>query len=330
MARDLHLESTGKAPVVPVFRLRLSMFSLVLAASVGAAPRILPVHDAHGSWRGDQFPPVEVDREGSVREIDGVRWGFRRVDLPQGTWAAYPTRARVDLSTVRRVFYVVNPFKWYAWHSAFFFELAPGGIRNQVPVAADGTRLTSESRGLVLTFEARMRAAEEYDAGKAEGGAYRAVYNLTSWEDYRQQCVDVYGQSLRSYELALSPEERRDLFTRVVDGALAAGVSQPYRTYEHNCTTVLADWFWEVVGTRPAWPHGGRNRRAHLPPFRPRRPEGRDRIYTGKFLGWLRRHRLVEPGGVHENYRSPEETGVFVGEFGPVRSLAPPTELFGL
>lgn len=228
--------------------------ALLLASAAAAAaspPSIVPWRDpADGAlWRGDQFHPTSVHpkRDGSYAragayEIDGVRWGFRRVDRPEGTWEATTARTRLEAGEVSRVLLVLNPFSAKASHAAYLFEMPAGGM-TRVDTGA-GTR------GLLISIEGRVRAGGSYSPVKGFIGKYPILYNLAAWEDYVQQCNEIYGSDLWLFELDLDAAERKELLRLTLEETLDDHRDERYHLTRRNCTTILVDWLFQALRGR--------------------------------------------------------------------------------
>lgn len=294
-------------------RLATCLLPTLLATATSAGPLILPAYDRVDGqiWRGDQFHPTLVSREGTTRTIDGVRWGFTYLNASQGTWKANPIRARIDGARVGRVYLVIDPFSVAAHHASLLFEFPDGGFEPADPGTTPRT-----SRGLIVTLEGRIPAGQSYEYVAAARGRYEMVYNLASWEDFRQQCVDIYRQPLELHPLELDPArgEPARLLELALQESLRNHRGERYWLFAHNCTTVLADWIRVVLAGRGRGAVPESLGPATPPAQAPPDPSWAQRVFVGRMKGWLVRHGLIASPRPTETYRpAPAGRGFFGG-----------------
>lgn len=204
-------------------------------------PRLDPVDGI--VWRGDQFhavseePAVDgrFERDGVYRFRD-LRWGFLPSKEIPGAWIARFERAVIRVDSAVRLVYLLNPFgaNKFASHAALLLEF-------EDPAAITNPDTGETSRGLVLSVEGRIRNGETYSLWQGLLFRYPLVHVLSTWEDYQQDILQVYGGRIERYVLRVTPEEAR----RVARAALETSLTDHRRSVYHltraSCVTGMID-----------------------------------------------------------------------------------------
>lgn len=227
---------------------------LALAASGLADNVYVPLRDPHSLperqdvlWRGDQKHPRRIEaapqaEAPGVYQIQDLRWRFQALSESPARWQAIFTDARIDVSRVTGVSLVWSPFfpRKLAGHAAMLLHMDEGGV-TRLGEAPGAAGLSSTDAGIVISVEARMRDGEEYSFFKGLKGEFPLVYSMSTLENYRQRCLDVYRSEMHSWRLALRPEEVRSVAEAAMDISLEDHRQAVYKLTRRSCSTEFMD-----------------------------------------------------------------------------------------
>lgn len=197
-------------------------------------------------WRFDQRAPVLVhteSRQGAspVYYFRDVRWRQnQRRENNREIRSSYFTTARVDPDRIRCAWLCLKPFapRWLAAHAAILLEMEPGGFTNLD---------AEEGGGIVISYEALMRAGQKYSLVEGQQGKYPVVYVAGTWDDFVFKSVRLDSSVVKRWKLALSPAELRNLEMAVGRTALADHSGEKYNTLNHSCVTAVVDLINQAV-----------------------------------------------------------------------------------
>ncbi len=199
-------------------------------------------------WRGDQMHPAAlagVPNQGPwVFSVRDLRWTFLAPKTPEGSWEAQFVDARIDTSKIKDLHLLWSPF-WpevVAGHTALYIEFEEGAVERTSESRAGAQGLSTFSNGLVLSVEARMKQGEKYSFTGGMKGDFPLVYSLSTFDNYKQRCLDVYQGSLKRWKLNVSPLEKHFIGRTAIEEALRPeNRIKGYNLTRRSCATEFVD-----------------------------------------------------------------------------------------
>lgn len=208
-------------------------------------------------WRGDQRPPTRLENVSRrdrdfVFQVRDFRWDF--VEGPD-SWTADFGDARVDTSQVTGISLVWYPFfpERIAGHTSLLLHTRPGAIHRIV----DEELVPTDSQGVVISLEARMKKGEKYGFKDGVTGKFGVVYSVSTWENYIERCIDVYQGAIHRWQLSIDEAEAREYAYAAMAHALLDHNDETYWLTRNSCSTSVMDMlikgirrYQEVSGTK--------------------------------------------------------------------------------
>jgi len=178
-------------------------------------------HRDPAPWKPDVARMPSATLDGDVVTIADVR--NTRYPAPGEPYeVAWDTR-RYDLATLRRLWFLVEPF-----HPTLSF------------VAHTFLSFEFDDDCVALSIEARLRTDQRYSIVRGLFGAYALTYSFGDERDFLLRRTRYQRHELYLYPLVTPPLEVRALFLNMLASANAL-LERPrrYHSVRHNCTSTL-------------------------------------------------------------------------------------------
>lgn len=173
------------------------------------------------AWKPDVARLPQAHLEGDHVTLENVR--NTRYPAPGEPYEVVWDTRRYDLGTLRRLWYLVEPF-----HPTLSF------------VAHTFLSFEFDDDVLALSIEARLRTDQRYSIVRGLFGAYDLTYSFGDERDFLLRRTRYQQHELYLYPLVTPPLEVRSLFLNALAAANALHERpRRYHSILHNCTSTL-------------------------------------------------------------------------------------------
>jgi hypothetical protein len=180
-------------------------------------------------WVKEQRPAhhIKTDPDGTVH-AGNVRCGFKETGISQEDWEPQFKEVAINPDKVKNVYMMLEPFapEWAAGHSLAYIEFEDGGVKT-----ADG----ENSRGLVVSVEARLKEGQTYGLMAGMKHQFKIVYQLGTFEDTVQKTARKRDHKLERYELKLDNEQKKQFLLNSLDESFKNRDNEDYHTLNNSC-----------------------------------------------------------------------------------------------
>ena len=213
-------------------KLILWIIALIILAYVILVIVVRPSNDR--DWALDQAVLPSAEINGNQVAIKNIR-NFSYTTTTDYTPGYYD--ATFDLSKIKNVYYIVEPFSGYvgAAHTFLTFEF-------------EGDKFVS------ISVEIRKEKGESFSAVKGVLRQYELMYVVADERDVVKLRSNYRKDKVFVYPIKTTPEKMREVFVSMVTRANTLKEKPEfYNTLVSNCTTNLARHVNEITPGRVSW-----------------------------------------------------------------------------
>ncbi|MDD2716701.1 MAG: DUF4105 domain-containing protein, partial [Candidatus Wallbacteria bacterium] len=174
----------------------------------------------------DQRELKIVSQQGSVFELDNVRWGFEGNLV---TKKPVFKNTKVDISKVRDVYFWLETFppEALAGHGMLAFVMDSPCVES-----ADG----KADIGLVYSFEAWLEQGQKYSPLEGmKKNCYRLIYQVSTIKDRVQLSIVIPNHKMYQYRVNLTAEQKQELLGLMLTESAVDRSGEYYHTYYNSC-----------------------------------------------------------------------------------------------
>lgn len=213
-------------------KLILWAIAIIVIAYIALIIIVRPSNDR--DWTVDQAVLPSAEINGNLVSIKNIR-NFSYTSTHDYTPGYYD--ATFDLSKIKNVYFVVEPFSGYVGAAHTFLSFEFGG-----------------DRFVSISVEIRKEKGESFSAVKGVLRQYELTYVIADERDVVKLRSNHRKDKVFVYPIITTPEKMRAVFVSMIERANKLNEKPEfYNTLVSNCTTNLAKHVNEITPGRVSW-----------------------------------------------------------------------------